>query len=189
MAAEDPSGPISHGELRVRVDAVERDVGHIEQQVNAIRDTMATKADMNAILSRIEGVGLQYHSLSRPNHSLTVSIVATGMLFLTMIGGFAYWPINTATSDLKAGLLALADKVVPLKQYEAEAGLARSERQSLRIDLGTVAQTYIQQQRYNSDMARLLAEHNDLRNSTAPRSAYEALARRVDRMENLHISR
>ena len=179
MAPRQPDSLASSGagELRVRVDAVERDVGHIEQQVNAIRDAMATKADIQAIFARIEGLSNQYGALSRPNYGLLVSIVTAAMIFLGMIGAFAYWPIRDATTDLKSNFTFLANNAIMQKQYEADQSISKDDRRAMRADLNIT----IQQQRYNADMARIYSELSILREKSLTRAEFDAQHRDLQR--------
>lgn len=186
--------------LRVRVETVERDVGHIEQQIGSIRDTMATRGDIGSIMLRLENMAVQQVALAKPNYNLMVSIVGVAMVFITMIGGFAYWPINTATADLKAAVIALSEKTVPQRQYDADAVLDRSEKAQLRTDLSAVTSTTIQQQRYNLDAAKLEAELAAIRQNGLTRSEFALVANeraaalagfqaRIDRLESLEFKK
>lgn len=204
MAAKREPETTSHGELRVRVDAVERDVGHIEQQVTAIRDAMATKADIQAIFARIEGLSNQYSALSKPNYALQVAVATAIMLFLGLLGGFAYWPISTATTDLKTAVIALSERTVSQKQYDADQAHDGAIVRELRNDLTLTTNSTVQVQRFNTESARVSAElsllrdksitrqefevqHRDLQNQTTDR--FSAVVRRLERLEGLHIGR
>lgn len=166
---------------------------------------MATKADIQAIFARIEGLSSQYSALSKPNYSLMVSIVGVGMVFLTMIGGFAYWPINSATTDLKQGLNSIMERIVTQKQYDADQKRDAGAFSQLRSDVNIS----IQQQRYNADMGRIYGElsllrekaitrvefdtqHRDLQsNISSARTERKAqlgeISRRVERLESLSL--
>jgi hypothetical protein len=193
------------GELRVRVDNVERDIGHIEQQISAIRDTMATRADMERISASISSLASRHAEITRPQYGLLVSVVGLGVTILVVLGGFAYWPISTTTSDLKLAVITLAEKTVPHRQYEADVTLARTERVKLREDLNVT----VQQQRYNTDKAaidiqlanireRMLTksefdvQHRDLKDYISTvrgerNGSVESILRRLERIEALHI--
>ena len=189
--------------LLVRVGLLEERSVHIETQVNAIRDTMATKADIASIGAEIQALINQQQQALKPNYSLLVSIVGVAMVFLTMIGGFAYWPINSATSDLKLAVIALADNKVSSKQYDSDAALSRLDRQTLRDQLNIT----IQQQRYNADMkviddrlnlllprAEFIERHVDLQRFIAQREdtnslRFDALVRRLTRLEDTAMKR
>lgn len=174
--------------IDVRVKTVERDVGDVKTQVTGMREAMATKADVTAIFARLENLSAQYAAARNPNYSLLVSIVATGLVFLTMIGGFAYWPINSATVDLKNAINSLNDKVVTQKQYDGDSTIARASLLALRSDINQIAGSTIQQQRYNLDAAKLDTTIAALRESVPTRHGFNDLAIRIKRLEDLAMS-
>lgn len=192
MAAKTEGG--NGGELRVRVDALERDTGHIEQQVTTILGSMATKTDIREIFNKIDGLANQQMASGKPNW--TAIGVAVSMLGL--LGLFAYWPINTATGDLKTAVLALVDRTVSQKQYDADQAQVRGIAKQLRDDVNVS----IQQQRYNADMGRVYAELSLLRDKVLTRAEFDVqhhdlqktvlavsdgLTRRIERLEALQL--
>ena len=198
--------------IGVRVGLLEKRDIDIERQVNTIRDTMMTRASGAEILSRIESIAsslttrienlaAQQSTALRPNYSLLVSIVGVAMVFLTMIGGFAYWPINTATSDLKQSISILSGSVVLQKQYDSDQAQYRVDKAKLQDYINIT----IQQQRYNADMAKIderlnglmpraefTSQHLDLerliaQSETTNQLRFEAAVRRLTRLEDMAL--
>jgi hypothetical protein len=178
--ASETAASAAPGELRVRLDAVERDVGHVEQQVNAIRDTMATKADISSVFTQLQGLATQFAQQTKPNYGILISICTLITLVLGMLGGFAYWPISTATGDLKTAVVSILDKGIFQKQYDADLLLDRENIKALRADLTTTTNTTIQQQRYNAEMARIESEITTMRTGLVARAEHEEKWRSAD---------
>ena len=198
--------------IGVRVGLLEKRDIDIERQVNTIRDTMMTRASGAEILSRIESIAsslttrienlaAQQSTALRPNYSLLVSIVGVAMVFLTLIGGFACWPINTATSDLKQSISILSGSVVLQKQYDSDQAQYRVDKAKLQDYINIT----IQQQRYNADMAKIderlnglmpraefTSQHLDLerliaQSETTNQLRFEAAVRRLTRLEDMAL--
>jgi hypothetical protein len=146
--------------LGVRVDNLSDDVHGIQLEMRSMRTELF--AAINSLASKQEAA-------TTPNwqmYGVQVSVIVA-------IGAMAYWPINASTNDLKTTVATLAANVVSQKQYDADAALTRSDRAGLRADLSTVSQTYIQQQRYNTDMAKIAGEFHDLNESVVSRKEHE----------------
>jgi hypothetical protein len=58
--------------------------------------------------------------------------LGVALTFCTILGGLAYWPIQTATTDLKASVLVITQKMVTQKAMEWRT--ARSAEDRLRRD-------------------------------------------------------
>lgn len=160
MANGNRSGASSSVALGVRVDNLSDDVHGIQLEMRSMR---------SEFLAAINSLASKQEAATSPNwqmYGVQVSVIVA-------IGAMAYWPINSATSDLKAAVSMLAANTVPQRQYDADAALTRTERAGLRSDITTVSQTYIQQQRYNADMAKVEAALRDLRENLVSRKEHE----------------
>lgn len=111
---------VTPGELGVRVGLLERRDIDIEKQVNAIRDTMATKADIASLGSQIAALAQLQREASKPNYSVLIAAVTLGVMTLGLLGGFAYWPISSATNDLKATLAVVNENTVRVQRYNTD---------------------------------------------------------------------
>jgi hypothetical protein len=58
--------------------------------------------------------------------------LGVALTFCTILGGLAYWPIQAATTDLKASVLVITQKMVTQKAMEWRT--ARSAEDRLRRD-------------------------------------------------------
>lgn len=75
--------------------------------------------------------------------------IAVALSFCTIVGGLVYWPIQSATGDLKTAVGIIADKMVTQKDLE------------------------YRQQRGTEDRARTDQSIADIRESLVPRSELE----------------
>jgi hypothetical protein len=149
---------VTPGELGVRVGLLERRDIDIERQVNAIRDTMATRADVASLSTQIQQLAQAQQAALRPNYGLLIGVVGIGLTFLGMIGAFAYWPINTGLVDTKTALVALTEKMVPRAEHDFRQAaidrrfdeVVRTQRDTRR-DLDEIERNYVQQQRVLRD--------------------------------------
>lgn len=55
--------------------------------------------------------------------------IGVTITFCTVLGGLVYWPINTATSDLKSAVSVIADKMVSQKELEWRTARSAEDRQ------------------------------------------------------------
>jgi hypothetical protein len=162
----------AYGELRVRVENVEHDISIIGSQVNTIRDTMATRADITSIIRQLETMSMTAAALAKPNYGLMVSVAGVVMVFLTMIGGFAYWPIAATQTDLKSAVISITHDSVSQKQYDQEWQSSRADRLLIHEEL----LKNIQQQRYNADMAKIEARLLDIEKNAMTKDEFALIA-------------
>ncbi|WP_050999914.1 hypothetical protein [Sinorhizobium fredii] len=54
--------------------------------------------------------------------------LGVALTFCTILGGLAYWPINAATTDLKASVATLAEKMVTQKEMEWRSARGAEDR-------------------------------------------------------------
>lgn len=157
--------------LGVRVDNLSDDVHGIQLEMRGMRTELF--GAINSLAAKQEAAG----SPNWQAYGVLVSVIVA-------LGALTYWPINSATGDLKAAVTSLADKVVLQKQYDADSILTRAERANLRADITTVAQTYIQQQRYNSDMAKVNQQFHDMTENLVSRKEHE---QKWNQFDALHL--
>jgi hypothetical protein len=189
--------------IRVRIGAVEGDVSNINQQIGVIRDAMATKADMAAILARIEVLAAQQAASTTPNWQA----IGVGVTVLVALGGLAYLPINSSTARTESALTDLASKVVTVRQYDNDQARLDKTDQTMRADILNLEQTYVQQQRVvrlESDIRALQEstlpkaefndQHRDLQTAVVTQHAedtvrFNALISRINRLEDLAMKK
>jgi DNA repair exonuclease SbcCD ATPase subunit len=58
--------------------------------------------------------------------------LGVALTFCTILGGLAYWPINAATTDLKAAVLSISENMVTQKEMEWRT--ARGAEDRVRIE-------------------------------------------------------
>jgi hypothetical protein len=81
------------------VVALERDVANLSSDYKDLRHAVGNldvKMD-----SLFRDLSTKIDASSAPNYALMVSVASAGLLFLGMIGGFAYWPISSSLGDIK----------------------------------------------------------------------------------------
>ncbi|KRB51966.1 hypothetical protein ASE04_09600 [Rhizobium sp. Root708] len=54
--------------------------------------------------------------------------LGVALTFCTILGGLAYWPINAATTDLKAAVLVISEKMVTQKEMEWRTARGAEDR-------------------------------------------------------------
>ncbi len=102
--------------LESRVVTLERDVGHIEHQVDAIRETMATRGDIEKISASLGALAAQASTVGKTNwQALTVLLSGIGI-----IGTLVYLPINNAITDLKTSIHEVAGTTIQQQRYNAD---------------------------------------------------------------------
>ncbi|MGV1801584.1 hypothetical protein GN325_20485 [Agrobacterium vitis] len=55
--------------------------------------------------------------------------LGVALTFCTLIGGLAYWPIQSSTTDLKAAVLSISERMVTQKEMEWRAKRSEEDRQ------------------------------------------------------------
>lgn len=193
------SRPLVSGEVidllaRAELKGVKEDVHNLAVKV----DGLASKGDIAALTHSIGAIADKQDRLQTPQYGLIVSIASFLFFLLTAIGGFAYLPVQRDLTRLDTALAVLVDKGVFAKQYDSDQARIAELVRSLRADVNIT----IQQQRYNTDMARIASDlarlsdnnitrkefevqHHDLQTVIAER--FLAVVGRVNRLENLHI--
>jgi hypothetical protein len=64
--------------------------------------------------------------------------LGVALTFCTILGGLAYWPINSATTDLKASVSVIMDKMVTQKEMEWRTARGAEDRQRMEQSIKEV---------------------------------------------------
>ncbi len=103
---------------RVEIAGVKEDVRSVSRDLHSLRDTAATKADINSLGTSIANLSNKHDQLRQPQYSLVVSMVGLTVGILATLGGFALWPIREGQNDLKDTIKTLAQGVVYQRRYD-----------------------------------------------------------------------
>jgi hypothetical protein len=168
MGAEDAvSSSQGQTALGIRVDLLERRDIDIEKQVNAIRDTMATRSDIAAIASQISALNGKIDKRSEIPWQAW-GVAAT--LFIALVGGL-YLPINTAVNDLKAGVANVIENRVTTQRYNTDQAREALEWERLASRQARNEDKYMVREDFN-------VQHADLKTFIAAR--LEGLQKQID---------
>ncbi|GJD92948.1 hypothetical protein [Methylobacterium iners] len=95
----------------------------LETRVEGLAGSMKTVADaVNGIRDKLDQRG-------QTPWGVIWSAVGVGMTVLTMVGGLAYWPINTGISELKHGIVALQERSDKRLEGLATTQVTRAEHE------------------------------------------------------------
>ena len=64
--------------------------------------------------------------------------LGVALTFCTILGGLAYWPINSASTDLKAAVMSITDKMVTQKEMEWRTGRGLEDRSRMEASIKDV---------------------------------------------------
>ena len=162
---------------RTRVVTLERDVGHIEKQVDAIRSTMATRADIDKITTSLAELGGHVSSAGRPNwQAMAVMVTALGL-----IGTLLYWPINVSITDLKAQSHEVFSTTIQQQRYNADKTRNDADLTGIREDMRRRLQTDEYRAAHDAlekKIDSLIAQRN---------GQMQEIIRRIERIEGVHL--
>ncbi|AUX76428.1 hypothetical protein NXT3_CH01860 [Sinorhizobium fredii] len=144
MADDDMNGNDPH---RTYTDAVTAQLG--ERVTNLGRRQTDLEAEMRTGFKQMESaVGALAAEMRNSVAALSSTLaernrpqwqaLGVALSFCTILGALAYWPINAATSDLKASVSILNEKMVTQKEMEwrsARGAEDRLQQQSMLKDL------------------------------------------------------
>lgn len=126
------AGVIRDGEpsaLSVRVDTLADDIHKFDVKLEAMQTNMATKADLQSLVTSINALSVEQKNIRQPNwQALGVAVTV-----LTIIGAILYWPIRETTADLKL-LAGRVGEVVVAEQVKV--GVLQEQNRNLdrRLD-------------------------------------------------------
>lgn len=72
--------------------------------------------------------------------------LGVALTFCTILGGLAYWPIQTATTDLKASVLVITEKMVTQKEMEWRTARSAEDRQRTEASIKDLRETQVPRQ-------------------------------------------
>ncbi|WP_245425841.1 hypothetical protein [Rhizobium sp. J15] len=134
MADEMTNGNDAH---RVYTDAITAQLG--ERVTNLGRRQTDLEAEMRAGFKQMESaMGAVAAEMRNSVAALSATIAernkpqwqAMGVVltFCAMLGGLAYWPINSATTDLKSAVAVILEKMVTQKEMEWRTARGAEDR-------------------------------------------------------------
>jgi hypothetical protein len=120
--------------------------------------------------------------------------IGVAITFCTVIGGLAYWPINSSTSRLENAVLALSEKIVTRQEMEYRQARGAEDRNRMEISIKDVREAQVpraelervwtSQANTDSDQQRQIDELKQAQTSVyGARDVILDLRQRVDRME------
>ncbi|WP_245426470.1 hypothetical protein [Phyllobacterium bourgognense] len=65
------------------------------------------------------------------------------LTFCTLLGGLAYWPINTATTDLKASVLAITGRMVSRQEMEWRQARGAEDRARMEVSVKSLQEDQV----------------------------------------------
>lgn len=144
----------------------------------------------NEMRSSIAALSTNLAERNKPQwQALSVAIA-----FCTVIGGLAYWPIQSSTSDLKAAISNLSDKVVTRQEMEWRQARGAEDRTRMegsikdirdaQVPRAELERVWTSQTNIDADQQRQLDELKQAQGSVyGARDVILDLRQRVDRME------
>ncbi|MDR6818516.1 hypothetical protein J2X76_003693 [Neorhizobium sp. 2083] len=125
--------------------------------------------------------------------------LGVALTFCIALGGLAYWPIQTATTDLKGAVMVITEKMVTQKEMEWRTARGAEDRQRTELaikeiredqvprkELDRVFNSYDQQK---TDMQRQIDEVKQAQgNVYGARDILLDLRERIDRIERQRLS-
>jgi hypothetical protein len=124
MAEEMPNGSTEH---RVYTDALTAQLG--ERVTNLGRRQSDLESEMRSGFKQMEtAVGSLANEMRTSVAALSTNMaernkpqwqaIGVALTFCTVLGGIAYWPINSATSDLKMTMAAMSEKMITREEMD-----------------------------------------------------------------------
>jgi len=125
--------------------------------------------------------------------------LGVALTFCTILGGLAYWPINSATTDLKAAVLTVSEKMVTQKEMEWRTARSAEDRARSEASIKEVRDAQVPREELDRVWASYDQRFQDLQRQTdevksAQGSVYGQrdvildLRERLDRMERQRLS-
>lgn len=190
------SKAVSTSLLEGRVVTLERDVGHIEKQVDKIREEMATRGDIAAITSGLNTLATQAATAGKPNWQAISVLVA----FLSVVGAVLYYPLNTTISEMKTAVGTLNEKAIPPARYEADMRRTLDSMKAIDDQVQFVRKSFLRVDDYEKLHKLLTARVDDakarvdeiivlMRGTAASLSRLDEQARSAEKMLDLHTNR
>jgi C-terminal processing protease CtpA/Prc len=120
--------------------------------------------------------------------------LGVALTFATILGGLAYWPIQSSTNDLKAALANLSDKIVTQKELEWRTARGQEDRARMEANVADIRAGLVPRaehervwQNYTNkyqDLQRQLDEVKEAQGSVyGARDVILDLRQRLDRVE------
>lgn len=144
--------PNGHELSRTYTDAVTAQLG--ERVTNLGRRQTDLEAEMRAGFKQVEsslaGIANEMRSsisalstnLSERNKPQWQAI-GVAITFCTVLGGLAYWPIQSSTTDLKAAIVSLSDKIVTQKEMEWRTARGAEDRARMESAIKEVREAQV----------------------------------------------
>lgn len=83
----------------------------------------------NEMRSSIAGLSTNLSERNKPQWQA----IGVAITFCTVLGGLAYWPIQSSTTDLKAAIVSLSEKIVTQKEMDWRTARGQEDRQRTEI--------------------------------------------------------
>lgn len=188
---------------RIYTDAVTAQLG--ERVTNLGRRQTDLEAEMRAGFKAVEsGMASLGNEMRSSVAALSTNLsernkpqwqaIGVAITFCTVLGGLAYWPIQSSTTDLKAAIVSLSDKIVTQKEMEwrtarsaedrARTDAAVKEVREAQVPRAELERVWASQQNIDADQQRQLDEIKQTQGSVyGARDVILDLRQRLDRVE------
>lgn len=190
-------------DYRVYTDAVTAQLG--ERVTNLGRRQTDLEAEMRAGFKAVEsGMASIANELRSSVAALSTNLaernkpqwqaLGVAITFCTVIGGLAYWPIQSSTADLKTAISGLSEKIVTQKEMEWRTARGQEDRQRTEAAIKDIRDGLVPRaehervwQNYTSKDEDLQRQLNEIKqaqgNVYGARDVILDLRERLDRVE------
>lgn len=131
-------------DYRVYTDAVTAQLG--ERVTNLGRRQTDLEAEMRAGFKAMEsGMASIANEMRSSVSALSTNLsernkpqwqaIGVAITFCTVLGGLAYWPIQSSTTDLKAAIVNLSDKIVTRQEMEYRQARGAEDRNRMEATI------------------------------------------------------
>lgn len=196
------------GDYRVYTDAVTAQLG--ERVTNLGRRQTDLEAEMRAGFKAMEsGMASIANEMRSSVSALSTNLsernkpqwqaIGVAITFCTVLGGLAYWPIQSSTTDLKAAIVSLSDKIVTQKEMEWRTARGAEDRSRIELSIKDIRDGLVPRaehervwQNYTASDQNLQRQVDELKQAQG--SVYGArdvildLRERLDRVERQRLT-
>ncbi|WP_284775877.1 hypothetical protein [Agrobacterium sp. lyk4-40-TYG-31] len=195
-------------DYRVYTDAVTAQLG--ERVTNLGRRQTDLEAEMRAGFKAMEsGMASIANEMRSSVSALSTNLsernkpqwqaIGVAITFCTVLGGLAYWPIQSSTTDLKAAIVNLSDKIVTRQEMEWRQARGAEDRTRMEAALKEVRDAQVPRaelervwQSQDQTTAQLQKQIDELKSNSAsvytPRDVLLDNRERIDRLERQRLA-
>lgn len=109
-------------------------VNNIGQRFSAMEANVSRS--FQSIESTLDSLAKEISAASQTSWSTIAAWASCALVLLSMIGTLAFWPISSATGELKASMMIVNSEAVFHRQYDADVIAAR---QDIKDRIGALA--------------------------------------------------